>query len=57
MATFSSASEGPYVAGLRPYSRNVARQHVYLNPMDTFSAFVGLSYHFLGEERSGEVAP
>ena len=56
-ATFSSASEGPYVAGLRPYSRNVARQRVYLNPMDTFSAFVGLSYRFLGEERSREVAP
>ncbi len=56
-ATYSSASEAPYVAGLRPYSRNVARQRVYLTPMDTFSGFVGLSYHFLGEERTGEAAP
>jgi outer membrane receptor protein involved in Fe transport len=56
-ATYNSASEGPYVPGLRPHPRNVPTQRVYLNPVDSFQAFVGLSYHFLGEERTGAVAP
>ncbi|HEY6556715.1 MAG TPA: TonB-dependent receptor [Polyangiaceae bacterium] len=56
-ATYSTASEGPYVVGLRPYSRNTGPQPVYGNPTDTVSAFFGLSYHFLGDERRNEVVP
>jgi hypothetical protein len=55
-ATYSTASEGPYVVGLRPYSRMTPAHDVYTNPVDRFTAFVGLSYQIGGED-TNEVAP
>jgi outer membrane receptor protein involved in Fe transport len=50
--TYSLAAEGPYVVG-NQRSEDFTQERPFLNPVDTFSAFIGLSYSLDGSAPEG----